>query len=100
MFGALYFQYLQNRSIIINVHATHTMHGVPDLRIAAGRLRDGPLTLFHVRETCYLEIIETEFLISLRADLAIAKVRELKATDPFRSLSPVDPYRVNVASFR
>src|SRR5436853_2275385 len=37
----LYFQYLQNRSRKINVHATHTMHALPDLRVAAGRLRDG-----------------------------------------------------------
>jgi hypothetical protein len=38
--SALYFQYLQNRSAKINVHTTHTVHAVPDLRIAAGRLRD------------------------------------------------------------
>jgi hypothetical protein len=39
--SAPYFQYLQNRSAKINVHALHTVHEVPDLRIAAGRLRDG-----------------------------------------------------------
>ena len=39
--SALYFQYLQNRSAKIYVHALHTVHAVPDLRIAAGRLRDG-----------------------------------------------------------
>src|SRR5260370_20881136 len=37
----LYFHHLQNRSGKINVHALHTVHAVPDLRIAAGRLRDG-----------------------------------------------------------
>ncbi len=37
----LYFHNLQNRSRKISVHATHTVHAVPDLRIAAGRLRDG-----------------------------------------------------------
>jgi len=37
----LYFQYLQNRSGKINVHALHTVHAVPDLRIAGGRLGDG-----------------------------------------------------------
>ena len=35
--SALYFQYLQNRSGKINVHALHTVHAMPDLRIAAGR---------------------------------------------------------------
>jgi hypothetical protein len=40
-FSILYFQYLQNRLGKINVHATHTVHALPDLRVAAGRLRDG-----------------------------------------------------------
>ncbi len=35
------FKTYKNRSEKINVHATHTVHAVPDLRIAAGRLRDG-----------------------------------------------------------
>ena len=38
--GTLYFQHLQNRFAKTYVHATHTVHAVPDLRIAAGRLRD------------------------------------------------------------
>src|SRR5260370_31841273 len=33
----LRFQCLQNRSRTINVHALHTVHAVPDLRIAGGR---------------------------------------------------------------
>jgi hypothetical protein len=37
----LYFHNLQNRSAKINVHALHTAHAVPDLRIAGGRLGDG-----------------------------------------------------------
>jgi hypothetical protein len=37
----LYFQYLQNRSEKISVHALHTVHALPDLRIAGGRLGDG-----------------------------------------------------------
>ncbi len=37
----LYFQYLQNRSEKMYVHALHPVHDVPDLRIAAGRLGDG-----------------------------------------------------------
>ena len=37
-YSALYFQYLQNRSEKINVHALHTVHALPDLRIAGGRL--------------------------------------------------------------
>src|SRR5712664_1325822 len=36
----LYSQYLQNHSEKMRVHALHTVHAVPDLRIAAGRLRD------------------------------------------------------------
>jgi hypothetical protein len=37
----LYFQYLQNCSRKINVHALHTVYAMPDLRIAGGRLGDG-----------------------------------------------------------
>jgi hypothetical protein len=40
-FSFLYFHNLQKRSAKINVHALHVVHAVPDLRIAAGRLRDG-----------------------------------------------------------
>jgi len=40
-YSTLYFQHLQNRPIKICVHAAHTVHALPDLRVAAGRLRDG-----------------------------------------------------------
>jgi hypothetical protein len=30
------------------VHALHTVHALPDLRVAGGRLGDGPLRLFRV----------------------------------------------------
>src|SRR5260370_37568833 len=40
-YSALYFQHLQNRSRKICVHALHTVHALPDLRIAAGRFWDG-----------------------------------------------------------
>jgi hypothetical protein len=40
-FSILYFQHLQNRSRKMYVHAVRTGHALPDLRIAAGRLRDG-----------------------------------------------------------
>ncbi len=36
----LYFQYLQNRLENMYVHALHTVHAVPDLRVAGGRLGD------------------------------------------------------------
>jgi len=36
-YSALYFQHLQNRSRKICVHAAHTVHALPDLRVAAGR---------------------------------------------------------------
>jgi hypothetical protein len=39
--SALYFQHLQNRSAKTYVHALHTVHALPDLRIAGGRLGDG-----------------------------------------------------------
>ena len=38
--STLYFQHLQNRPIKICVHAAHTVHALPDLRIAGGRLGD------------------------------------------------------------
>jgi hypothetical protein len=37
----LCFQYLQNRSAKMYVHALHTVHALPDLRVAGGRLGDG-----------------------------------------------------------
>src|SRR5215471_13776881 len=40
-FSILYFQYLQNHLEKMYVHALHTVHALPDLRVAAGRLRDG-----------------------------------------------------------
>ena len=40
-FSILYFQYLQNRLEKMCVHALHTVHALPDLCVAAGRLRDG-----------------------------------------------------------
>ncbi len=39
-FSILYFQYLQNRLEKVCVHATHTVHTLPDLRITGGRLGD------------------------------------------------------------
>jgi hypothetical protein len=36
-FSFLYFQYLQNRSEKMFVHALHTVHAMPDLRVTAGR---------------------------------------------------------------
>jgi hypothetical protein len=41
-FSILYFQYLQHRSEKMYVHALHTVHALPDLRTAGGRLGDGP----------------------------------------------------------
>ncbi len=35
----VYFQPLQDRSEKLYVHALHTVHALPDLRVAAGRLR-------------------------------------------------------------
>lgn len=43
----LYFHNLQNRLEKMNVHALHTVHVLPDLRVAAGRLGDGVPLLPH-----------------------------------------------------
>ena len=40
-FSILYFQYLQNRSGKMSAHALDTVHALPDLRVAGGRLGDG-----------------------------------------------------------
>jgi len=40
-FSILYFQHLQNRLEKMCVHAMHTVHELPDLRVAGGRLGDG-----------------------------------------------------------
>ena len=40
-FSILYFQHLQNRVGKIHVHALRAVHALPDLRVVAGRLRDG-----------------------------------------------------------
>jgi hypothetical protein len=40
-FSILYFQHLQNRLEKMYVHALHTVHALPDLRVAGGRLGDG-----------------------------------------------------------
>jgi len=42
-FSILYFHHLQNRSRKMYVHALHTVHALPDLRVAAGHWGDGPL---------------------------------------------------------
>jgi len=36
-FSLLYFQYLQNRLEKMYVHALHTVHALPDLRVVGGR---------------------------------------------------------------
>src|SRR5260370_21294543 len=52
-YSTLYFQHLQIRSRKMYVHALHTVHALPDLRVTAGRLRDdvsskrtSPITTF------------------------------------------------------
>jgi hypothetical protein len=45
-FSILYFQHLQNRSEKMYVHALHTAHALPDLRVAGGRLGDGVFLKF------------------------------------------------------
>jgi hypothetical protein len=50
-FSILYFQYLQTCSEKMYVHALHTVHVLPDLRVAAGRLRDGVSILISTLRT-------------------------------------------------
>src|SRR5260370_13264741 len=52
--STLYFQHLQNRPIKICVHALNTVHALPDLRIAGGRLGDGFYHAYPLRE-CRIE---------------------------------------------
>jgi hypothetical protein len=61
--GALYFQYLQNGLGKINVHATHTVHAVPELRVVAGRLRDGVSVLMGTKHSSG----SSEWLIGMRS---------------------------------
>jgi len=49
-FSILYFQHLQNRSGKMCVHALHTVHALPDLRVAGGRLGDGVSVPIEVSE--------------------------------------------------
>jgi hypothetical protein len=58
-FSLLYSHYLQNRIEQLHVHALHTVHALPDLRIAAGRLRDD---LYNA-----LLFATTDFKLTLRA---------------------------------
>ena len=61
-YSALYFQHLQNRSRKMHVHALHTVHAVPDLRIAAGRFA-GRFSILHLKNhpcasTCGERIVD------------------------------------------
>jgi hypothetical protein len=53
--STLYFQHLQNRPIKICVHAAHTVHALPDLRIAGGRFGGRFLWRVPVRD-CGFEV--------------------------------------------
>ena len=59
-FSLLCFQYLQNRPIKMYMHPLHTLHALPDLRVAGGRLGDG-----FSRKSLFLG---TRFVRSLRAN--------------------------------
>jgi hypothetical protein len=64
-FSILYFQYLQNLSEKMYVHALHAVHALPDLRVAAGRLRDGFLSSVVVPD----RRSEADFLCPKQADI-------------------------------
>src|SRR5215510_3723008 len=61
----LYFQYLQNRFGKMCVHALHTVHALPDLRVAGGRLRDGLKTWSKASHS----VLRNESGISARGNL-------------------------------
>ena len=52
-FSILYFQYLQNHSEKMYLHALHTVHALPGLRIAGGRLGDGLSRKILITSECY-----------------------------------------------
>jgi hypothetical protein len=80
--SGLYFQHLQNRSAKTYVHALHIVHALPDLRIAAGRLRDVCGTVSRANLT-FLEPASSDhseqILMGCQRWRATAKSRKLKA---------------------
>src|SRR5216684_9313845 len=76
--GALYFQYLQNRSVKINVHPTHTVHALPDLRIAGGRLGDGCSQKISITTDQFSVIAKAFFTAHETAHTATVKSRRPK----------------------
>ena len=62
------------------VHALHTVHAVPDLRIAGGRLGDGFRIEVHSSWTHYLDDRETPFDPAEIVRAATVKSRRLKVT--------------------
>jgi hypothetical protein len=64
-YSALYFQHLQKRPRKICVHALHTVHALPDMRIAGGRLggRSLPFSMFATED------LRVTFLCPKQADI-------------------------------
>ena len=85
--STLYFQHLQNRSAKIYVHALHTVHAVPDLRIAAGRLRDGFLSCVAVRDCGF----EPLFCLEASRYLSSVMISYLGAKTSTASINPGMP---------
>jgi hypothetical protein len=71
------------------VHAAHTVHTVPDLRIAAGRCGTFSITNFTSLEPAKSRSSRPNFDESA-GDLATVKFWKLKATNLSRPASPVD----------
>jgi hypothetical protein len=69
-FSSLCFQYLQNRSAKLYVHAPHTVHALPDLRIAAGRFA-GRFSQYIVDK---LRIVCSDRLTSYECDENLTRV--------------------------
>jgi len=56
------------------VHALHTVHALPDLRVAAGRLRDGVSRLIDQRiRRCFAALVQVQSCFLL-AGLKLVKI--------------------------
>jgi hypothetical protein len=55
------------------VHALHTVHALPDLRVAAGRLRDGVHLIALSRSTC----VQTQKGLIQPTMVNLQRVREI-----------------------
>jgi hypothetical protein len=78
-YSTLYFQHLQKRPRKICVHALHTVHALPDMRIAGGRFGGRFLAQILLPWHPLCQITQSKFLMGCQHWRATAKSRKLKA---------------------